>query len=329
MILPTWCDSHTHIVFAGSREGEFVDRINGLSYEEIAERGGGILNSAARMATATETELINAAQKRLNEVIGLGTGAIEIKSGYGLSVESELKMLRVIRALTDQNEIPIKATFLGAHAYPLAYRENKQAYIDLIINEMLPQIESEKLADYIDVFCEEGFFSPEQSRTILEAGIKHGLRPRVHAHQMNFSDGIKVGVELNAISVDHLECFGEAEIELLKGSETMPTLLPGAAFFLRQEQAPARKMIDAGLPVALATDYNRSLRRAGITSNDQSGLCANAYDTRGGHQCSYNKYSLCYGCFAFTWKYYERKKSKFNFAKRNAFFGFFALCLRK
>jgi imidazolonepropionase len=256
LILPCYADSHTHIVYAGNREGEFVDRINGLSYEEIFARGGGILNSAKKLEIATEDELFEQTMLRLYEVIGQGTGSIEIKSGYGLSVESELKMLRIIKRIKDLNLIPVKATFLGAHALPLEFKNNKQGYIDLIINDMLPKIAAEKLADYIDVFCEQNYFTYEETKQILEAGKKHGMIPKVHAEQLSHFGGIQAGVECGAISVDHLEFCDDADIELLKKSDTMATVLPGAAFFLGLPLPPARKMIDAGLPIAFASDYN-------------------------------------------------------------------------
>lgn len=256
LLLPCYADSHTHIVYAGNREGEFVDRINGLSYEEIFARGGGILNSAKRLSEASEDELFEQAMLRLREVIGQGTGSIEIKSGYGLSVESELKMLRVIKRIRDLNLLPVKATFLGAHALPLEYKNNKEGYIRLIIEEMLPAIAKEKLADYIDVFCEQNYFSYEETKTILEAGKKHGLIPKVHAEQMSHFGGIKAGVECGAISVDHLEYCNEDDIALLNNSGTMPTVLPGAAFFLSLPLPPARQMIDAGLAIAFASDFN-------------------------------------------------------------------------
>lgn len=255
-ILPCYADSHTHIVYAGNREGEFVDRINGLSYEEIAKRGGGILNSAKKLSETTEAELFNQSLMRFNEVISQGTGAIEIKSGYGLSLESELKILRVIQRLKKLNLIPVKATFLGAHAVPAEFKDDKKAYIDLVINEMIPVVTSEKLADYIDVFCENGYFSAEETKKILEAGLKHGLTPKLHAEQLSHSSGIRTGVECQALSVDHLEFCSDEDIELLKRSRTMPTILPGAAFFLSLPLPPARKMIDAGLPIAFASDYN-------------------------------------------------------------------------
>lgn len=255
-VLPTWCDSHTHLVFAASREEEFVDKIKGLSYAEIAAKGGGILNSAKKLQAATETELFTLAWKRLEEVSKLGTGAIEIKSGYGLSVDDELKMLRVIKKLKEKSVLSIKSTFLGAHTYPLEYKDNHQGYIDLIINEMLPVIAKEKLADYIDVFCETGFFSPEETEIICKAGMRSGLKPKIHANQLNLSGGTQTGVKLNAVSVDHLETMDDEAITTLAGSNTIGTLLPTAAFFLRMPFQPARKLIDAGCAIALASDYN-------------------------------------------------------------------------
>lgn len=256
MVLPCWVDSHTHLVFAATREQEFVDRINGLSYAEIAAKGGGILNSAAKLNVMDESLLYDMAQERLELTIAQGTGAIEIKSGYGLTTDSELKMLRVIRRLKEQSPIPIKASFLAAHAYPMEYRSNHQAYLDLIIKKMLPQVAAEGLADYMDVFCEEGFFSVDETTQLLEAGWKHGLKPKIHANQLHCSGGVQVGVKHNAVSVDHLESMGEAEVEALLNSNTIPTLLPGAAFFLGMHYQPARMLIDAGLPVCLASDYN-------------------------------------------------------------------------
>jgi len=255
-ILPTWCDSHTHIVFAGSREGEFVSRIKGLSYETIAKNGGGILNSAKKLNETSEEELLESASARLRSLIKMGTGAIEIKSGYGLCLAGELKMLRVIKKLKENFEIPIKATFLGAHAFPAEYKNNHQAYIDLIINEMLPAIQKENLADYIDVFCEDGFFNAEETGRILKAGSLHGLKAKIHANQLNYSGGIQVGIANNAITVDHLECVGAEEIDALKNSNTIGTILPSAAFFLGIAYQPARKMIDANVAIALASDYN-------------------------------------------------------------------------
>ncbi|MBL0273242.1 MAG: imidazolonepropionase [Chitinophagaceae bacterium] len=256
MILPAWCDSHTHLVFAASREEEFVDKIKGLTYAEIAAKGGGILNSARKLFETSESELLRLAWGRLQEVIQTGTGAIEIKSGYGLSVESELKMLRVIKKLKETSPIPIKSTFLGAHTYPLEFKENHAGYMDLIINEMLPVIAREKLADFIDVFCETGFFSPEETETICKAGISYGLKPKIHANQLNLSGGTQVGVKLGALSVDHLETMDDDAIKVLAASNTIGTLLPTAAFFLRMPFQPARRLIDAGCAIALATDYN-------------------------------------------------------------------------
>jgi imidazolonepropionase len=256
MVLPSWCDSHTHLVFAAPREQEFVDRINGMTYAEIATRGGGILNSAKKLNETDESQLFDQSLKRLHEVIAQGTGAIEIKSGYGLCLEGELKMLRVIRKLKEQHLIPIKASFLAAHAFPPEFKENHQGYIDAIINEMLPRVADEGLADYMDAFCEQGFFSVEETARLLEAGLKYGLKPKIHANQLHRSGGVQVGVKYNAISVDHLESMGEEEIESLRGSTTIPTLLPGAAFFLAMHYQPARLLIDAGLPVALASDFN-------------------------------------------------------------------------
>jgi imidazolonepropionase len=255
-VLPAWCDSHTHLVFAASREEEFVDKINGLSYAEIAAKGGGILNSAGKIAKASEPELLRLAWARLQEIISFGTGAVEIKSGYGLSVESELKILRVIKKLKETSPVPVKATFLGAHTYPLQYKENHQGYIDLIINEMLPVIAREQLADYIDVFCETGFFSPEETETICRAGMSYGLKPKIHANQLNLSGGVQIGVKLGAVSVDHLETMDDDAIKTLAASNTIGTLLPTAAFFLRMPFQPARKLIDAGCAIALATDFN-------------------------------------------------------------------------
>ncbi len=255
-VLPCWVDSHTHLVFAATRESEFVDRIKGLSYEEIAKRGGGILNSAGKLQKTSEDQLFEDALKRIDEIISYGTGAAEIKSGYGLSVEAELKMLRVIQRLKAAVPIDIKATFLGAHAYPMEYRHNKQAYIQQITEEMLPAIGSEKLADYIDAFCENGFFSVEETRQILEAGATYGLKPKIHTNQFNSMGGIQLAVEFDALSVDHLEVVNDDEIIALTDSGTIATLLPSAPFFLNDHYPPARKLIDAGIPVALGTDYN-------------------------------------------------------------------------
>ena len=256
MVFPSYCDSHTHLVYAGSREIEYIDKIRGLSYEEIAKRGGGILNSAKQLHEASEEELIEAAWNRLEEVKWMGTGAIEIKSGYGLYPEQELKMLRVIKKLQKISPLTIRATFLAAHAIPMEYRERQAEYVDLMINETLPIVAAEELADYVDVFCDKGFFTVEDTDRLLMAGMKYGLRPKIHANELDFSGGVQVGVKYNALSVDHLEFIGEKEIACLLNSETMPTILPGAAFFLDLPLSPARKMIDAGLPIALASDYN-------------------------------------------------------------------------
>jgi len=256
LVGPTWCDSHTHIVYAAPREAEFVDRIHGLTYEEIAKRGGGILNSAKKMADAEESQLFENAMDRVAEMAAMGTGAIEIKSGYGLSVDSELKMLRVIKRIKDSSDIPIKATFLGAHAIPADFKDNRNGYLRLMIDEMLPRIADEGLADYCDVFCDRGFFTVEETDQILEAGWKYGLQPKIHANELANSGGIQIGVKHRALSVDHLEFTGEEEIRCLLESKTMPTILPSTAFFLKLHYAPARKMIDAGLPIALASDFN-------------------------------------------------------------------------
>ncbi len=256
LVLPAFCDAHTHLVYAASRELEYVDKINGLSYEEIAKRGGGILNSAKAMANASEEELFESAWHRLQEIASMGTAAVEIKSGYGLTTEAELKMLRVIRRLKENSPLLIKANFLGAHAVPPDYRGRQHEYVDLIINEMIPLVAAENLADFIDVFCDQGFFTVEDTDRILNAGMKFGLRAKIHANELARSGGIQVGVKYNAISVDHLEFTGEEEMELLSQSETMPLILPGAAFFLHMPYAPARQMIRYGLPVAMASDFN-------------------------------------------------------------------------
>ena len=266
LVLPAFCDSHTHLVFAAWRESEFVDRIRGLTYEEIAKRGGGILNSAAKLQEMSEDELFDHALIRLHEVTQMGTGAIEIKSGYGLTVESEIKMLRVIRRLKEQNIIPVKATFLGAHAMPLEFKTNRQGYIKLLIEEMLPLIHDEGLADFIDVFCDKGFYTVEETDQILSAGAKHGLKAKIHANELDYSGGIQVGAKHNAISVDHLEYTGDAEIAALQKSETIATILPSTAFFLGLPYAPARKMIESNLPVALASDYNPGTSPSGNLS---------------------------------------------------------------
>jgi len=256
LILPSWCDSHTHLVFAGSREGEFTEKIIGLSYVEIAAKGGGILQSAKQLNETSEDELFNQAYQRLQDVIRLGTGAIEIKSGYGLTVEGELKMLRVIRRLKNSADIPIKASFLGAHTFPARYKDDREGYIKLIIEEMLPIIAKDNLADYIDVFCEEGFYSPGETERICKAGLQFGLKPKIHANQLHISGGVQTGVKLNAISVDHLESMDNEAIDTLAHSSTIGTLLPTAAFFLRMPFQSARQMIDAGCAIALASDFN-------------------------------------------------------------------------
>lgn len=256
MVLPAWCDSHTHIVYAGNREQEFVDRINGLTYEEIANRGGGILNSAKKLHETSEDEIYNQSKNRLEEVMKLGTGAVEIKSGYGLSVEDELKMLRVIQKLKNNYPIAIKATFLGAHAFPTEYKDNHKGYIDLIINEMIPLVAKEKLAEYIDVFCETGYFSVEETERILEAGKRYGLIPKIHVNQFNAIGGIQTGIKFGALSVDHLEVMNSEDIEALKNTATMPVALPSCSYFLSIPYTPARDMLNAGLPLALATDFN-------------------------------------------------------------------------
>jgi len=256
IVLPSWCDSHTHIVYAGNREQEFVDRINGFTYEEIANRGGGILNSAKKLNETSEEEIYEQSKVRLEEVMHLGTGAVEIKSGYGLTVEGELKMLRVIKKLAENYPITVKATFLGAHAFPLHFKENKQGYIDEIITKMLPEIAQNKLADYIDVFCETGYFSVEETEKIMEAGIQFGLKPKIHVNQFNSIGGIQAGIKFKALSVDHLEIMNPEDIEALKSTETMPVALPSCSYFLSIPYTPAREMIKAGLPLALATDFN-------------------------------------------------------------------------
>ncbi len=255
-ILPAWCDSHTHIVFAAPREKEFVYRIKGMTYEEIGAKGGGILNSARKLQGLSEDELFDSSSQRLEEVMSTGTGAIEIKSGYGLTLESELKMLRVIQRLKEKYPIPIKATFLGAHAFPTEYKQDHESYLKLIINEMLPAIEAENLADYCDVFCDSGYYSPEETDRILKAARKHGLKPKIHANQLAVSGGVQVGVSNDAISVDHLERITDVEIDILRNSNTIPTALPSCSFFLNIPYAPARRMIDKGLGLAIATDFN-------------------------------------------------------------------------
>ena len=256
MIFPTFCDSHTHLVFAASREEEFVDRIKGLSYQEIAKKGGGILNSAEKLQNATEDELFESALARLNEVIKMGTGAIEIKSGYGLTLESELKILRVIKRLKEASDVTIKATFLGAHALPKEFKDNKDGYMDLVIDEMLPKIAKENLADYVDIFCEKGHFTVEDTKRLLEAANKFGIKAKTHVNQFNAIGGVKASVDLGALSVDHLEEMNPEDFDVLLGSNCMPTILPSCSFFLGIPYSPARKMIDKGLPIALASDFN-------------------------------------------------------------------------
>ncbi|OMQ11598.1 imidazolonepropionase [[Flexibacter] sp. ATCC 35103] len=256
IVLPSWCDSHTHIVYAGNREQEFVDRINGFSYEEIANRGGGILNSAKKLNETSEDEIYEQSKVRLEEVMHLGTGAVEIKSGYGLTIEGEMKMLRVIKKLAQNYPITIKATFLGAHAFPLHYKDNKNGYIDEIINQMIPEIAQNNLADYVDVFCETGYFSVEETEKIMQAGIASGLKPKIHVNQFNSIGGIQAGIKYKALSVDHLEIMKPEDIEALKNTETMPVALPSCSYFLSIPYTPAREMIKAGLPLALATDFN-------------------------------------------------------------------------
>ncbi len=255
-ILPAFVDSHTHIVYADNREKEFVDKIKGLSYEEIAKRGGGILNSAKKLHKATEEQLFIQAKKRIEEIMRLGTSAVEIKSGYGLNTEDEIKMLKVIKRLKETMPLTIIPTFLGAHAVPIEFKGRQNEYVDMVINEMIPLVASEKLSDFIDVFCDKGFFTEEDTDKILNAGMKYGLKAKIHANELDYSGGVQVGVKYNALSVDHLEYLGEKEINALKNTETMPTILPGTAFFLNLPYSPARKMIDAGLPVAMASDYN-------------------------------------------------------------------------
>lgn len=256
IVLPAFCDSHTHIVYAGSREGEFVDKINGLSYEEIARRGGGILNSADRLHLASEQELYDEAMPRLRQMMESGTGAAEIKSGYGLSTKDELKMLRVIKRMAESSPMTIRATFLGAHAVAREYIGRQSEYVDLICREMIPAVAAEGLADFVDVFCDRGFFTTDETARMLECGAKYGMRPKIHANELALSGGIQVGVAYNALSVDHLEFTGDEEIAVLLASKTMPTILPGAAFFLEMENPPVRRMIDAGLGVAIASDFN-------------------------------------------------------------------------
>jgi imidazolonepropionase len=255
-VLPAFCDSHTHLVFAESREGEFVDRINGLTYEEIGQKGGGILNSARKLADMSEDELFENALERIELVKSWGTGAVEIKSGYGLSVEAELKMLRVIKRLKNASDLTIKATFLGAHSFPVEYKDNKEGYVDLVINEMLPKVKAENLADYIDVFCERNYFTAEQLERILKAGVEAGLKPKIHVNQFSIMGGVGIGVNNNAVSVDHLEELGDEDIKALQNSETIATALPSCSFFLNIPYSPVKKMLDHNIAIALATDFN-------------------------------------------------------------------------
>ena len=255
-LFPSFCDSHTHIVYAGSREQEFLDKINGLSYEEIAKRGGGILNSADRLHDTSEDELYRQAMERIDEIVAMGTGLVEIKSGYGLTLEDELKILRVIRRIRENAPLEVRTTFLGAHAVGRAYKGRQSEYVEHVCNDMIPAVAKESLADYVDVFCDRGFFTPEETARIIETGARYGLRAKIHANELAVSGGVEVGVAHDALSVDHLESMGDEQIEALRGSETMPTMLPGCAFFLGITYPPARKMIDAGLAVALASDFN-------------------------------------------------------------------------
>ena len=275
MVLPAFCDSHTHLVYAGSREIEYIDKIRGLSYEEIAKRGGGILNSAKRVQEADEAQLYDEAMERLHTMATYGTGAVEIKSGYGMTTEAELKMLRVIRRIKETSPLTVKATLLGAHGIPMEYRGRQEAFVDLVVDEMIPRAADEGLADFVDVFCDAGFFTVEDTERILEAGAKYGLRGKIHANEMACSGGIQVAVKHNALSCDHLEYTGAEEIECLKGSETMPTVLPGAAFFLNMRYAPVRQMIEAGLPVAMASDYNPGSSPSGNMQLILSFACVN------------------------------------------------------
>lgn len=275
MVFPSFCDSHTHLVYAGSREIEYIDKIRGLSYDEIAKRGGGILNSAKRVQEASEDQLYEDAMLRLDNIIRYGTGAVEIKSGYGMTTEAEMKMLRVIRRLKENSPLTIKSTLLGAHGIPMEYRGRQEKFVDLVIDEMIPQAAAEGLADYIDVFCDEGFFTVADTERMLEAGIKYGMRPKIHANEMARSGGIQCAVRYNALSCDHLEYTGHEEIEALKGSETMPTVLPGAAFFLNMQHAPVRDMMEAGLPVAMASDYNPGSSPSGNMQLVLSFACVN------------------------------------------------------
>ena len=273
MVMPAFCDSHTHLVYAGSREQEFVDKINGLSYQEIAARGGGILNSAQLLGETSEDDLYQSALNRAKEIMATGTGAVEIKSGYGLTPENEIKMLRVVKRLKETTPLTVKSTFLGAHAFPAKYANDKNGYIEEIINTMIPMVAVEDLAEFVDVFCEEGFFSVNDTDRILNAGLKYGLRAKVHANQMGVSGGVQVGVKYDAISVDHLESVGDKEFEALKNSNTIATMLPGATFFLNMQYSPARKFIENDIPLALATNYNPGSCPSGSTQFQMALAC--------------------------------------------------------
>jgi len=275
IVMPAFCDPHTHLVYAGSREIEYTDKIKGLSYEEIAKRGGGILNSSSLLHETPEDVLFEQSIKRVREIIRMGTGAVEIKSGYGLNLEDELKMLRVIKRIKEADVLTVKATFLGAHAIPEQYKNKPDQYVDLVVNEMIPAVSSEQLADYIDVFCDRGFFTPQQTARILEAGKRQGMQAKLHANELGFTGGIQTGVAFDALSVDHLEFTGEEEIRALSGTATMPTILPGASFFLGLSNAPARDMIENGLPVALASDYNPGSSPSGNMKLIMSLACIN------------------------------------------------------
>lgn len=275
LVFPSFCDSHTHLVYAGSREIEYIDKIRGLSYEEIAERGGGILNSAKRLQETSEEELYQDAMKRLDEIIHLGTGAVEIKSGYGLNTQSELKMLRVIKRLKENSPLTIKSNFLGAHGVPMKYRGRQGKFVDLVVEEMIPLVAKDNLADFIDVFCDKGFFTVEETDRMLKQGIKYGMLPKIHANELDYSGGIQVAVKNNALSCDHLEFVGDEEIECLKNSQTMPTVLPGAAFFLNMRLSPVRKMMDSGLPIAMASDFNPGSSPSGNMQTIITFACVN------------------------------------------------------
>lgn len=273
MVLPAWCDSHTHLVYAGNRETEFVDRIRGLSYEEIAARGGGILNSARQLEMSSEDEIYAQSEIRLKEIMKLGTGAVEIKSGYGLSTQAELKMLRVIRRLDREHPISIKATFLGAHAIPKKYRERPEEYVELICNEMIPQVAEEKLADFVDVFCEKGYFSVDHTEKIMETGKDHGLRPKIHVNQFNSIGGIQAAIRSEALTVDHLEVMTETDFKDLENSEVMPVALPSCSYFLSIPYTPAREIIDRGMSLAIATDFNPGSTPSGNMNFVLSSAC--------------------------------------------------------